>query len=186
MPIDTADTTTTFDPGADPVHPPLAEARPARGHPLGPLVHMKPLDGPTTGRLYAACVLAGAVAVFTVSASLTPDRHHLGTHQQLGLPPCSFVFVTGLPCPTCGMTTAFAHTVRGQFLAAIRVQAAGFLLAIATAGAGLLAGLAVITGKRPSLNWYRISPTALVWGAAGFLVIAWGVKIVLVLADRPV
>ncbi len=190
MPTDTADARTTLNPSADAVHPPLAEARPvaARGsrHPLGPLVHMKPLDGPTTGRVYAAGVLAGVVAVFIVAANLTPDAHHVGTHRQLGLQPCSFIVVTRLPCPTCGMTTAFAHTVRGQVLAAMQAQPAGFLLAIATAGAGLLAGGAVIPGRRPSLNWYRVSPTALVWWATGFLVVAWGVKIVLVLADRPV
>ena len=48
------------------------------------------------------------------------------------------VVVWGLPCPTCGMTTAFAHTVRGRWLAAARAQPAGFVAAIATA---LLAGV---------------------------------------------
>ena len=35
----------------------------------------------------------------------------MGTHQQLGLPPCNFVTLTGYPCPACGMTTSFALLV---------------------------------------------------------------------------
>ena len=40
----------------------------------------------------------------------------------------------------------------------------------------ILSVLAVITGKRPSLNWYRIDPVRLVWSGALFLVLSWGFK----------
>lgn len=46
---------------------------------------------------------------------LTPSVKLLGTHTQLGLPPCFFQSLTKLPCPFCGATTSFALIVRGQW-----------------------------------------------------------------------
>ena len=122
-------------------------ARPAR-HPLGPRVRIVSLGHPWRSRLCAAALAAAAAGVLLVAVGLVPRARSLGTHQQLGLPPCGFVTITGLPCPTCGMTTAFAHTVRGQFGQALRAQPFGFLLAVATIGSGLVALTAAVTGRR--------------------------------------
>ncbi len=168
----------------------VAEPPPARPasrstHPLGPLWQMVPLESRLGGRLYAAGVLAATTAVLAVAAvRLHPDGLYEGVHQQLGLPPCGFVQVTGLPCPTCGMTTAFAHAVRGEVGASIHSQAAGFVLALATFAVGVFSAVALVTGRRPSLNWYRIDPLRVVWAGCGLFVFAWGVKIVIwLLAD---
>lgn len=160
--------------------PPPARA----GHPLGPLFTVERLDSPVGGRLYAAGVAAAALAVLITAASLSPDGRNIGTHRQLGLPPCGFLSMTSLPCPTCGMTTAFAYTVRGQVLSAVRAQAGGFLLAIATAGVALLAGWTALTGRRIAPNWYRINPTRLIWLIALGMMAAWALKIVMVLIYR--
>ena len=151
------------------------------GHPLGPLVRMVTMDRPVRGRIYAAVVAAGVLALFMAAARLTPSGRHVGTHRQLGLPPCGFMVMTGLPCPTCGMTTAFACTARGWFLPAIRAQFAGFVMAMATAAAGLIALAAVLTGRRPAFNWYRISPTRILWLAMSLVLAAWGANMVLTL-----
>ncbi|NBO19844.1 MAG: DUF2752 domain-containing protein, partial [Proteobacteria bacterium] len=45
---------------------------------------------------------------------LTPDARGLGTHEQLGLPPCGFYLWYGLPCPSCGMTTSWPHFLTRQ------------------------------------------------------------------------
>src|SRR5438132_6029980 len=59
----------------------------------------------------------GLVLVFAVAGWLDPYENgrarRLETHMQLGLPPCNFRILTGLPCPSCGMTTSFALLVRG-------------------------------------------------------------------------
>ena len=79
------------------------------------------------------------IAAFAVGATLTPAPSGLGTHVALGLPPCLFLAVTGLPCPACGMTTAFVHVAHGRLLDAFVAQPFGALLALAS-----LAGLAAL------------------------------------------
>jgi hypothetical protein len=51
------------------------------------------------------------------------------THRKLGLQPCTFKEITGLPCPSCGMTTSFAHLVRGDVWNSLRANAVGTVLA---------------------------------------------------------
>lgn len=71
--------------------------------------------------------------VLTIARVLSPSPNGLGTHQQLGLPPCFFHQLTGIPCPTCGMTTSFAYTVRLHFYEAFVTQPFGMLACILAA-----------------------------------------------------
>ena len=59
---------------------------------------------------------------------LTPDPRGYGTHEQFFLYGCLFRKLTTLPCPMCGLTTSFAHLVRGQLAEAFRCHPAGPLL----------------------------------------------------------
>ncbi len=146
---------------------------------------MVPLEHPLWGRLYAAGVLAGAVALLVTAAFLDPGDRTIGTHEQLGLGACGFYVVTGIPCPTCGMTTAYAYTVRGRLLRALWAQPAGLVLAIATAATGIAAAVAVVTGRRPSVNWYRVNPLRCIWAATLVLVLAWIFKVIVSVRERP-
>ncbi|WP_437226351.1 DUF2752 domain-containing protein [Planctomicrobium sp. SH661] len=76
--------------------------------------------------LISLMVLGGFLACLLV----TPDPRGFGSHQQLGLPPCLFKILFGLPCPGCGGTTSFAHFVRGQWISSLRANAAGFAAAL--------------------------------------------------------
>jgi len=80
-----------------------------------------------------ALVLAAAaiVGVLGVARRLEPDPSGMGTHRQLGLPPCGFALLTGRPCPSCGMTTAFAWSARARPVRAWQANPAGALLALA-------------------------------------------------------
>jgi len=83
-------------------------------------------------------VLAGSVllGLLITAARLTPSPRGMGTHQQLGLPPCTIVALYGIPCPSCGMTTAWAHLLRGHVVAAVRSNAGGAMLAVLAAMCG--------------------------------------------------
>jgi len=77
--------------------------------------------------LWLGAALAAA-AVLLLAARLTPDPLGHGTHTQLGLPPCGFRWLTDLPCPACGMTTAFAHGIRGNLVRSAVANPVGFVL----------------------------------------------------------
>lgn len=84
-------------------------------------------------RLLWAALSCAALAVLAIARVLHPDPNLLGTHVQLGLPPCAFLTLTGLPCPTCGLTTAFAYMARLEITMAARAHWLGPLLFILTA-----------------------------------------------------
>jgi Protein of unknown function (DUF2752) len=77
-------------------------------------------------------IALGLVVVFAIAIYLDPYQSidRMGTHQQLGLPPCTFKTLTGLPCPSCGMTTSFAFLVRGDLWHSMQANWVGTLLAI--------------------------------------------------------
>ncbi|MFN0121832.1 MAG: DUF2752 domain-containing protein [Blastocatellia bacterium] len=62
----------------------------------------------------------GALSALTLVTArwLTPSPTGVGTHRQLGFPPCIFLTLSGWPCPGCGLTTSFAHAARLDFAAA--------------------------------------------------------------------
>lgn len=87
-------------------------------------------------RLVVMAAGALLVALLATAARLTPSPEGLGTHQQLGLPRCTVVEWFGIRCPSCGMTTSWAHMMRGHIVAAMQTNAGGALLALAAAVCG--------------------------------------------------
>jgi hypothetical protein len=85
-------------------------------------------------RIGLVLLASGLVALFAVALWLDPyepdgKARRLETHRQLGLPPCTFRVLTGLPCPSCGLTTSFALFVRGDVVNSARANWVGTLLA---------------------------------------------------------
>ena len=134
-------------------------------------------------RLYAVAILLGGAGLLGLAGWLEPDPRGFGTHQQLGSGPCGMLIVTGLPCPTCGMTTAFAHAVRGQFLRAFWVQPAGFVLALATIGTAVTALWSLITGRVPPVRLGLVTPYRLFIGLLVLLLGGWAFKLAVGLLD---
>ena len=109
-------------------------------------------------RLWAAVVFVACTSVLVIAGRLTPDPSGVGTHRQLGFGECGMLVTTGLPCPTCGMTTAFSNTVRGRLIQAFLAQPAGLILAIATMAAVLLSGWTVLFGRMPRIAMWLPGP----------------------------
>jgi hypothetical protein len=70
------------------------------------------------------------IGLLLTAAQLQPDSRGLGTHQQLGLPPCTFQVLFGTRCPACGMTTSWAHFTHGHVVAALEANVGGTMLAL--------------------------------------------------------
>ena len=69
-----------------------------------------------------------SAAILLIGRFLRPSAEGVGTHQQLGLPPCAFLHFTGIPCPACGLTTSVAHAAHLQFFQSIVTQPFGFIV----------------------------------------------------------
>ncbi|MGA9062420.1 MAG: DUF2752 domain-containing protein [Terracidiphilus sp.] len=80
-----------------------------------------------TDKSVAIGLLVSACAVLAVASWLEPAACGYGTHTQLGLPPCNFLRLTHLPCPSCGLTTCFAWAVRFHFWKAFLANPFGIL-----------------------------------------------------------
>ncbi|MBK9128389.1 MAG: DUF2752 domain-containing protein [Phycisphaerales bacterium] len=134
-------------------------------------------------RLVAGLALLACAAVLVTAVLLPPDPRSYGTHERVFGGPCGFLVVTGLPCPTCGMTTAFAHVVRGQLLSALRAQPAGFVLAVLTILAVPWSLVAMVRGRWPDLQLWRVPAWVIFLGAVLVFIAAWGIKIATGLSD---
>jgi hypothetical protein len=129
------------------------------------------------GRTCALIVCGCCLAVLIVAARLTPDPAGLGTHTEMGFHQCGFLEATGLPCPSCGMTTSFAWFVRGNLIASFYVQPMGTVLAAMCALTFWITLYMAISGKtlvrlvRGIPSRYYLTPFLAFW------VVAWGWKI---------
>jgi hypothetical protein len=81
-------------------------------------------------RVALIAVALGMLAVLAVAISLRPSERGFGTHEQLGMPPCAVQLTFGIRCPSCGMTTAWSHMVRGQIVRAFAANVGGALSCI--------------------------------------------------------
>ena len=128
-------------------------------------------------RLSATCVGLGAVLILGVAAWLSPSTDGIGTHRQLGLPVCGWIVAADIPCPTCGMTTAFSYAVRGQFVPAFRAQPFGMLVAVGVAVTGVIAFMIALCGRPKSAFWYRWMTTKTLLCICALAAFAWVYKI---------
>ncbi len=132
-----------------------------------------------TRRLGAAIVCLAIGSLFALAGALTPAGEGLGTHESLGLPPCSVYAYTGRPCPSCGYTTAFSHLVRGHVVTAFVVQPAGALLALTLALTWVVSLAVLITGwpvyRRFAWLWHHRT----LWAVAAIVLGAWIYKIII-------
>jgi hypothetical protein len=116
-------------------------------------------------------IALGMAVVFVIAARLNPYKadgspRRLGTHRDLGLPPCTFLEATGLPCPSCGMTTSFALLVRGDVVNSLRANSAGTLLALFCLG---FIPWAVASVARRRLLFIRSLERAMLWCVLGLM-----------------
>jgi hypothetical protein len=125
--------------------------------------------------------------VLGIAIKLDPYRNGRtwtqATHTQLGLPPCSFYMVTGIPCPSCGMTTSFSLLMHGDVLNSLRANWVGTSLATFcvlfipwSIGSALRSRVLIVQSV-------EITLTRLVAAFLWLLIIRWGVVIFLMWYD---
>jgi hypothetical protein len=136
-------------------------------------------------RLAAVAIAMTLLALLGVARWLEPDPSGVGTHTQLGLPPTFVMERFGTPCPLCGMTTSWAHTMEADLPAAFLTQPAGTLFALAAMALIPLALVMAASGWRPA---WLAAPATVRWGfriAVAVLAVGWVYKLFAVFTGFP-
>jgi hypothetical protein len=118
-----------------------------------------------------AVIFAIAIYLNPYQADGTPRT--MATHTGLGLPPCNFVFMTGKPCPSCGMTTSFSLLVRGDVGNSLKANWVGTTLAVTWAALLVWCLASAIAGKLFFIPPNR-GELVLTFAVGGFLVLMLG------------
>jgi len=131
---------------------------------------------PTVDRAFAGLAAGLAIAAVVVLAPLAADARGFDTHVQLGMQPCGWPLAYGMPCPTCGCTTAACLVVHGRWIGALVTQPFGAALAIG----GLLLGahgLYCLLRRRSFVDLLvRLPFWRVLFGALVLLLGAWAYK----------
>ena len=116
----------------------LAAALETRPHTPEPAVEdTAPASKPRRSRehwLVVGSAVLAAGALVALGLLLTPDARGVGTHEQLGLRPCTTMKLWNIPCPGCGLTTSVTMATQGDFWVSFKNQPFGlvcFLLGVA-------------------------------------------------------
>jgi len=124
-------------------------------------------------RIQLGCAAGGLIAILALAAWLRPDPNGMGTHTQLGLPPCTLSSLTGLRCPGCGMTTSWALVMDGDFETALGTNLGGTLLCcLSMISSPWLLAMA-ISGQRSRDGWFTWFAMLGVAAALGIAIIEW-------------
>ncbi len=138
-----------------------------------------PLAASGAEMLLYCFLIAGCGAVLLIATSLTPDPAGLGTHRELGFPPCSMIQWFNTPCAFCGMTTCFTFCAGGHWIDAFLTQPFGVVLYLLTVSAFV----GSTYGLLRRFSWLEyFSEKAVIWTTSSMLVmmlVAWVYKIVI-------
>ncbi len=121
--------------------------------------------------------LLSAFLVF-LGMILDPDPSGVGTHCQLGLPPCDFLIRTGKPCITCGATTAFSLAAHGRILSAFETQPLGATLFFICLLAIFLCVKSIVTGNSLFLRISLLPWATIIILFIAFALLSWIYKLV--------
>ncbi|MCA1988503.1 MAG: DUF2752 domain-containing protein [Desulfarculus sp.] len=96
--------------------------------------------------------------------------------------PCVFHLATGLPCPLCGMTRAFANLSRLQIAQAVVFSPAGSAIYLFLIGYSALGWSYAFSGWRALLPWLRRDYLGLL---VLITIMGWPVKLLIELVAAP-
>lgn len=139
-----------------------------------------PADVPDLNRWVRVLLVllgVGLLAVFYTAWRLEPDPRGLGTHQQLGLPPCTFYRFTRIPCPSCGMTTSFSHLAHGDVLGSLQANPAGTVLAAMCLVVIPWSAVSALLGRTWGIHRFEAFLARGVIVFITILLVSWGIRL---------
>ncbi|MFO0921441.1 MAG: DUF2752 domain-containing protein [Pirellulales bacterium] len=105
-------------------------------------------------RIVMGTVATTLMLLLGLAAWLSPSTEGMGTHQQLGLPPCTLVLLLGMRCPGCGMTTSWAYMLDGRWVDSFSANAGGALLCLLAIWSTPITWYYAIRGSGSRKGWF--------------------------------
>ena len=130
--------------------------------------------------LILGAALVGIAALVVLGVWLDPDPRGFGTHEKLGLPPCTPMHLWNVPCPGCGVTTAVSLAAHGHLWPAFTTQPFGLLIAIGIPLFVLWCVVHTLRGRDLNHEVGRMRVGLLWIGVAAVMVASWGYKLAVV------
>lgn len=124
-------------------------------------------------------VSGGAILVSFVSLNLAQT---IGLAPGRWFGPCGFQQRHGLPCPTCGMTTATLAFARGKIYQAFRSQPAAAIICLGLFFWGSSALMAAMIGQIPRPIWKACRAVRPRWFAVAavlLIIVVWLIRLAL-------
>ena len=136
------------------------------------------------GRAAALGVAIGCLIPLLLAVRLHPSPTGVATHTEMGFQQCRMLQVTGIPCPSCGMTTSWSWLVRGNVVASLYVQPMGTVLAL-IAIACVWGGFYIAITGRPLYRLLAVLPGRYYFiPLLAFGLLDWGWKIYIHLSGK--
>ena len=141
----------------------------------------KQSKGPAHVRSGGLLISLGCLVILVAAWHLEPYNLPLGPGSHLSLPGCALRERTGYPCPTCGMTRAWAKAVRGDLGAAFQANIAGTVFFVVCVAGGFF-GLGTVLGGRSFYHRYvkpvlgLLRPRQWLYAGLGLIGLAWGLN----------
>ena len=137
----------------------------------------------STGHWMALAAAVAALIGFLALATLvSPAAEGFGTHEQLGLRPCSSMKYLGIPCPGCGVTTSVALTLEGRLEQAFLTQPFGLVVVLAGALWIPWAAVGHLCGRDLGADVARLARKPLLIALGAALTASWIYKLWITLA----
>lgn len=152
-----------------------------------PVIAQAPIQPVRSGRSPAIAVRIWSMFFLSIFGSILvfgmlmhPSEKGYGTHSEsLHLPACGVLAATGIPCPTCGCTTAVTHLAHGNLWMAFKTQPFGAVFGLVAIYFVVMSILGLIKGKwlwpDPYIVAFRWKAFA-IWGTS-ILILGWMYKI---------
>jgi len=122
----------------------------------------------------------GLISVLVIAVGLDPYEadgtpRAMGTHQQLGMPPCTFVLRTGKPCPSCGLTTSFSLFMHGDVMGSMRTNWVGTVMVLFIFALVPWVAWCVVRKRLVGIRSLELGALAVMGVFAVLLLLRWGV-----------
>lgn len=101
---------------------------------------------PVKVRLVAPCRELTGYDIFAAFGAAALGAARFFPFDRLNLHLCTFRALTGIPCPSCGMTTCFVHLAHGRWIDGVTASPLGTVLFMAS-----VVGVLHVAGMR--LKW---------------------------------